>query len=303
MKKITFFLLAIAAMLTACSPTTDIQSPDGKLVVSFLLDADGRPMYQVARNGNLVVLPSALGFTMLADREGNLANGKRINQEDITGGTLDMTTCFKLQNTTTSSYDDSWETVWGEERMIRNHYNELIVHLRHACGAPLDITIRAFDDGFAFRYTFPERFDSLIIQSEATEYKFAVEPEVWSIPWRTEYYEALWTKELASEKDTACSPVTLEWTDGTYGFIHEAALTDYPAQNFTFSGTTVGTYLTPWQDGVAAYVTTPFSTPWRFVILTDKLSDMMASRIMLNLNEPCRLSDTSWIKPMKFIGI
>lgn len=290
MKKITLLLLCLAALLTACSPTMEIQSPDGKLVVTFLMDADGRPMYQVSRNDKLVVLPSALGFTLMDDKDG---------VETI----FPLTATFKVQNTTTSTHDETWETVWGEERLIRNHYNEMVVHLRHASGAPLDITFRAFDDGFALRYTFPERFDSLTILSEATEYKFAVEPEVWSIPWWTEYYEALWTKDLASAKDTACSPVTLEWMDGTYGFIHEAALTDYPAQNFTFRGTTVGTYLTPWQNGVAAYVTTPFATPWRFVILTDNLSDMMASRIMLNLNEPCRLSDTSWIKPMKFIGI
>lgn len=152
MKKITLLLLCLAALLTACSPTMEIQSPDGKLVVTFLIDADGRPMYQVSRNDKLVVLPSALGFTLRDDKDG-------------VETTFPLTATFKVQNTTTSPHDETWETVWGEERLIRNHYNEMVVHLRHACGAPLDITFRAFDDGFALRYTFPERFDSLTIQA------------------------------------------------------------------------------------------------------------------------------------------
>lgn len=300
MKKITRFAFLIAAftvaalLTTACRPQNTLTSPDGQLTVSFLTGPDGSIRYQLSRNGQTVIAPSALGFTLL--------NARTEHQEPDTGQ-LDFTTGFKLLSSTASEHDETWETVWGEERTIRNHYNELVLHLRHCNGLPLDITFRAFNDGFALRYTFPQRFDSLVILSEATEYRFANEPEVWSIPWRTEYYEALWTCNLASFTDTACSPVTLEWADGTYGFLHEAALTDFPAQNFTFLDSRIGTYLTPWQNGVAAYVTTPFSTPWRFLALTDNLTNLMASRIMLNLNEPCRIGDTSWIKPMKFIGI
>ena len=286
MKKITFVLIALAFVMTACGPDTAVESPNGKLQVSFTLSDDGTPYYSVTKDGNLLILPSALGFEL---KDKSLSDG------------------FTLQTSMRSSFDQTWETVWGEERMIRNRYNELIVHLHHASGAPLDITFRVFDDGFAFRYTFPERYDSLVILDEKTEYCFAELPEVWSIPWQTEYYEALWTKKAIGERqkaneDTVCSPVTLEWKNGTYGFMHEAALTDYPAQNYIL-GEQIGTFLTPLREGVAAYVVSPFSTPWRFVILTDNLPDMMASRIMLNLNEPCKLSNTSWIRPMKFIGI
>lgn len=279
MKKITFLLMTLAVLMTACSPTTEIQSPDGRLKVSFSLGEDGTSYYSVVKDGNILVLPSAMGF--------------ELQNQSFSDG-------FSLQTSVTSSFDQTWETVWGEEREIRNHYNELVIHLQHTGGTPLDITFRAFDDGFAFRYTFPQRFDSLIIMREKTEYCFAQQPEIWSIPWRTEYYEALWTKD--AKADTVCSPITLEWQDGSYGFIHEAALTDYPAQNFIL-GENINTFLTPWQNGVAAYEEAPFSTPWRFVILADNLPQMMASRIMLNLNEPCKIANTSWIRPMKFIGI
>jgi hypothetical protein len=132
----------------------------------------------------------------------------------------------------------------------------------------------------------------------------------WSIPWRTEYYEGIWTRSPLSLKvDTMCSPITLEMTDGSYAFLHEAALTDYPAQNLYMADGLLRTYLTPWMDSTThvmpekAYLSLPFRSPWRFIILTRDLPSLVASRIMLNLNEPCRLEDTSWIRPMKFIGI
>ncbi len=271
------------ALLCACH-SSNVSSPDKRLVVDFTLSDDGVPQYSVKKDANEVIGQSDLGF-VLSD--------------------LDLTGDFTKLSATASGADETWETVWGEERLIRNHYNQLKVELQHKpSGILMNIVFRVFDDGFAFRYEFPEQErDSLIIMSEATEYKFVQEPEVWSIPWRTEYYEALWTKNCLSKSDTACSPITLEMPDGSYGFIHEAALTDYPAQNFAFSQHRIGTFLTPWQNGVAAYIATPFATPWRFVILTGNLPDLMASRIMLNLNEPCKIEDTSWIRPMKFIGI
>ncbi len=286
MKRISLIAAAVFC-LTACQHSSVVTSPNKTIHVSFSLSDDGTPLYSVSRNGECVIMPSALGF--------------------ITTST-DLTAAFCYKGSERDSHNETWETVWGEEQYICNHYNELTVRLQHSSGILMNIIFRVFDDGWALRYTFPEQdSDSLILLSENTCYTFACEPQAWSIPWRTEYYEALWTKEPLAEKDTMCSPITLEMADGSFAFLHEAALYDYPAQNFyvcdAAAHTTLATYLTPWQNGVAAYERTPFSTPWRMMILTDNLPALVASRVMLNLNDPCKIEDTSWIHPMKFIGI
>lgn len=290
MKKNSLWIVLLCVALTACTQTS-VQSPNGELEVFFMLSDNGQPQYAVTRNGQQVILPSALGFRM---QESNYIDG------------------FQIEKTSASSCDETWETVWGEEQFIRNHYNELAITLQSSCNSRLIIRFRVFDDGLAFRYEFPSQDGTLTVLDELTSYDFVQEPQAWSIPWRTEYYEALWTKEPLTQKDTMCSPITLEMADGTYAFLHEAATIDYPAQNFYIApsnGTAVlSTYLTPWRDSTAremevkAYLTTP-QTPWRFMILTNTLSEMVASRIMLNLNEPCKIEDTSWIRPMKFMGI
>ena len=216
---------------------------------------------------------------------------------------------WSVESAEYASADDTWETVWGEERFIRDRHNEMKISLA-AKAMRMNIVFRVFNDGFAFRYEFPEQeLRDLTVLDEQTAYVFAEEPQIWAIPWRTEYYEGIYTKAPLHEKDTMCSPLTLEMADGMYAFLHEANVTDYPCQNlYTQSANTLGTYLTPWmRDGKVledkAYLDAPFVTPWRFMILTHTLPEMMASRIMLNLNEPCRIEDTSWIKPMKFLGI
>jgi alpha-glucosidase len=224
---------------------------------------------------------------------------------------LDLSRGFRLLGTSASSVSEEWETVWGEERIIRDNHNQLQVRLCHESGLHMDILFRAFDDGVAFCYDFPEQEPSKItITDECTAYRFMADHAAWSIPWRTEYYEGIWTRSPLSQKvDTMCSPITLEMTDGSYAFVHEAALTDYPAQNLYMADGLLRTYLTPWMDSTThvmpekAHLSLPFRSPWRFIILTRDLPSLVASRIMLNLNEPCRLEDTSWIRPMKFIGI
>ena len=277
--------MMVGLLLSSCSRPRDCQvsSPDGSLVVSFALSDSGVPHYAVSKGGEKCIEASVLGF--------------RTAQADLSSG-------FVLTGVDNGSKDEVWETTWGEERYVRDHHNSLTAHLRHTSGILLDIEFRAFADGFAFRYAFPKQcVDSLVITDELTEYNFAAGADVWSIPWRTEYYEALWQRAPLNATDTACSPVTMELQGGGYVFLHEAALVDYPAQNFVFSDNSVSTYLTPLQNGVKANVATPFATPWRFMTIADDLRGLCASRIMLNLNEPCQIDDTSWIKPMKFIGI
>lgn len=277
------------AIMVACSGNK-VASPDGSLQLDFQV-RDGQPVYSVSIGGKEVLKPSPMGLEIA-----------------IEGDTLrDLQ--WSLLSSSVASCDTTWETVWGEERFIRDNHQEMTVCLA-AEQVRMNIIFRVFNDGFAFRYEFPDQeMKSFTVLDELTAYRFAAEPVIWSIPWQTEYYEGLFTKAPLHEKDTMCSPITLEMADGTYAFLHEANVTNYPCQNiYTQSANTVGTYLTPWmKDGKEledkAYVCAPFATPWRFMILTRTLPELMASRIMLNLNEPCRIEDPSWIKPMKFLGI
>lgn len=287
-----FFAIAVALMFAGCSRSVSVQSPDKSMVVSFRLTEAGAPEFAVESHQQTVIDWSPMGLMT----------------EDV-----DLSQGFTLVNTLLSSSDETWETVWGEERFIRDHHNELTVSLRHESGLLMNVVFRVFDDGFAFRYAFPEQAQQqLTITDERTAYRFVADHEAWSIPWRTDYYEGLWSKSPLSQKtDTLCSPITLELADGGFAFVHEASLTDYPAQNLYMHNGALCVYLTPWLgryvEGttveIKAYENVPFATPWRMVILTKTLPELVASRVMLNLNEPCKLDDTSWIKPMKFMGI
>ena len=288
-----YLLLLLSLLVLSCSKQQVLLSPDETLELSFRLTDDGAPQYCVTQDGQTVIDWSALGI--------------QAEEADLTKG-------FRMVHAEFSYLNNRWETVWGEERWITDIHRQLKVSLKHVSGIRMDILFRVFDDGFAFRYVFLGN-DTLTVTDEASEYRFTADHEAWSIPWRTEYYEGLWTKAPLSGKiDTLCSPLTIERTDGGYAFVHEAALTDYPAQNLYMQDGALRTYLTPWlgngerltvngEREVKAYVTAPFETPWRFVILARDLKTMVASRIMLNLNEPCAIEDTEWIKPMKFIGI
>ncbi|MBO6074845.1 MAG: glycoside hydrolase family 97 protein [Paludibacteraceae bacterium] len=289
MKKLLYLLPVLAIVVSSCSRPTAISSPDGTLSVNFRLVDNGCPQYCVEQDGKTVIDWSALGL--------------KCAEQDLTCG-------FALKSIDTRFYQDAWETVWGEERLISDTHNELTAHLKHSSGIEMDIVFRAFNDGFAFRYMFSEQeIKHLTITDEASEYHFTADHEAWSLPWRTEYYEGIWQKAPLSQKDTMCSPITIELNDGGYAFVHEASLRDYPAQNFFVQDGALRTYLTPWLDENAqilpdkAYENVPFPSPWRMVVLARDLRQMVASRIMLNLNPPCRIEDTSWIKPMKFIGI
>lgn len=281
MKKIFLCLFVAVMTLSACNRSVQIVSPDGKTKVHFAVN-NGVPTYSVEQDGETIIAPSVLG--LITTTRNFSANRRILGVEK-------------------NAANYTWETVWGEERFITDCHNEATIHLND-----IDIIFRVFNDGLALRYVLTTGGELTIID-EATEYRFPETTEAWSIPWRTEYYESLWAKDRLQAKDTMCSPITMELPQGRFAFLHEAALTDYPAQNFYYQDGAIRTFLTPWLDDSKhelddkAYVTTPFATPWRMIILTRNLPDLMASRIMLNLNEPCRIDDTSWIKPMKFLGI
>lgn len=288
--KFRFLLFLFPFMMLACSNSQpELCSPDGELVLSFRLTEDGAPEYSVSRGCDSVLLWSPLG---LQTEEADLSTG------------------FLLKGIKKGSHDEVWETVWGEERFIRDRHNHMLVCLQHASGVKMQIAFRCFNDGVALRYEFPDYEGKMTVTDEKTAYRFTENHDVWSIPWRTEYYEGLWSKEpMWSLTDTVCSPITLELKDGGYAFVHEAALYDYPGQNLYVKDNMLCTYLTPWLGAhkqtldARAYKEGAWSSPWRMVILTKTLPELVASRIMLNLNEPCAIEDTEWIRPMKFIGI
>ena len=290
----TIIILAAICCLFSCSKEAEVSSPDGQLTIDFSLTESGVATYRVSPKG----VSGELGFSLIKVSESGAA-------ESCSPAAIDLREGFSIINTSTSSFSETWETTWGEEQYIMDNHNALVVELKHTSGIRMDVIFRAFNDGFAFRYRFPEQvgLDSFMIMDEHTSYRFDNEPIAWSIPWRTEYYEAIYTDAPLLSKDSMCDPITLQWADGSYGYLHEAQLVDYPAQNFYIANSSVCTYLTPWQNGVKAYCRAPFQTPWRMLILTDNLADLCASRIMLNLNDPCAIDDTSWIRPMKFIGI
>ncbi|MDE6153039.1 MAG: glycoside hydrolase family 97 protein [Muribaculaceae bacterium] len=276
--------VAAAAFITACnSNVTEVKSPDG--TIKFNLENNEAGLsYTVSDSESIVVSPSRLGF-VLAD-----------------GETLDK---FDIKATTTSSHDEKWETTWGESRFVRNNYNQLTVEMQqHGGDLLVNLEVRVFDDGFGYRYVFPkQQRDSLVIMEELTEFKLPVESQAWAMSAENAYLEGYFNKSSLAELDTIRTPVTIE-LPGKYLAIHEAALTDFPKMNLMRTDdVTLRSQLVPWSNGVAAYVTTPFATPWRFMIIGDEPGDLVTSYLMLNLNEPCAIADPSFCKPMKYLGV
>lgn len=291
LKQLAFSYLCIL-LLVACSATNTeiLQSPDGALILTAGVK-DGKPYYSLARGAEILINPSSLGFTL---NSGPLSDN------------------FKLIKSHHSTFDETWAQPWGEEVEVRNHYNELTLDLEEQDGLKrrLSIIFRLFDDGLGFRYLFPEQenLKDFVILDEQTEYTFPQDANTWSIPTNgTEYYEAIYTSSPLSQKDTISTPVTLEVNDSLYIVLHEANLTDYASLNLTpekkDATITLHSVLTPWSTGEKVFASAPFVTPWRTIIVAKKPGDLILSRLMLNLNEPCKLEDTSWIEPGRYVGI
>lgn len=197
--------------------------------------------------------------------------------------------------------------------MVNNHYNELKVRLQQTDKRQrqLNIVFRAFNDGIGFRYEFPKQrnLGNFQIMEEMTQIAMPTDAQAWTEPTNgTKYYEAVWTKDLLSKKDTVNTPITIEVNDSLYMALHEANLTDYASLNYTprhldGAAVTLVAALTPWQNGVKVYAKAPFVSPWRTILITKKPGDLITSKVMLNLNDPCKITDTSWITTGKYVGI
>lgn len=285
-----------------------IKSPNGNLELTFALNSAGAPNYHLTYKNKDVIKESALGFVLKESGE--------------------MTSHFEIDKSETKTFDESWQPVWGEQKYIRNNYNELAVSLvlKEHGNRTLIIRFRLFDDGLGFRYEFPNQptLSYFILSDEVTEFSLAGNHKTFWIPGDYDTNEYLYTTSKLSEVDASISkemvevstrhfvspnlvqtPLMMKTDDGLYINIHEAALVDYPAMNLMINKESfkLTSHLVPDAVGNKAYLQTPCTSPWRTVIVSDKATEILASKLILNLNEPTKYEDVSWIKPMKFIGI
>jgi len=280
-----------------------------KVKLSFRLDGEGAPSYAVSFDDKPVILPSRMGFSL--DQDSLFDRG------------------FEWIGVEKTSVDRSWRPVWGEVKDIRDHYAQLTIHLRKGGASPrlLDIVFKVFADGVGFRYAFPKQagLKYFVVSDERTEFRLAGDHKAFWIPGDYDTNEYSYTtsslsgidnrKIVAASTDIAVrvapdpyavqTPLMMKSWDGLYINIHEAALVGYPAMqlhldksSFRFSAA-----LVPDAVGNKAYLHAPFSTPWRTVMVSDKAAEILASKMILNLNEPCKIGATGWIHPMKFVGV
>ena len=287
MKK-SFLLLTVMCLcvnVLTMAKEVKVTSPDGSLMVTVGVDG-GKAWYQVNRGNELIISRSALGLVL---KDGELKDN------------------FKMGKVTRTSLDETWSQPWGEDAVVRNRYNEMSVKLQEKSGAKraLGVVVRAFDDGVALRYEFPRQhgLQDFVIMDEATEFALPVDAQAWSIPALTAYYEGIYTREPVSQKGKMSGPIALEVNDSLYMAIMDANLTDYSTMNFTHQGTTLKADLVPWKNGDKVRVGDTRVSPWRAIIIGRKAADILLSRMALNLNEPCKIEDTSWVKPSKYVGI
>ena len=313
MKAFHCLIFAAILLLGACSPKAPqlpadalvLRSPDTQVELRFAV-VDGVPQYSLSRAGEAVVLPSRLGYKLLG-RDG-LEDG------------------FTLTDSAFNSLDETWEPVWGEERSIRNHYNEMLVKLRQENGAVMHLRFRLYDDGLGFRYEFPmeNALTYFKVEEELTEFALAGDHTAWWISGDYDTQEYNYTRSRLSEiprinaaprpynaSQTAISPravqtaLQLKTDSGLYLNIHEARVLDYPTANLVLGedNRTLRIHLTPDAEGVKGRLQAPCVSPWRTVQVCPSATAVLASRLILNLNDPCVLEDTSWIHPVKYMGV
>jgi len=318
-------LFVLALLAASCGVRSEggveLSSPDGQLTMHFALDRKGIPTYELRHGETPAVLPSKLGF---------IFRGAKINPEKTWqkrekqyAKPVDMQRGFELKDVQTSTFDETWQTVWGEESSIRNNYNELAATLEKN-GIRMIIRFRLYDDGLGFRYEFPEQPNlvDFVIVDELTEFAMAGDHKAFWIPgdYDTQEYKyhisrmseiAPLAKKMnitnASIQTFSAAGVQtalqLKTDEGLYINIHEAEVVNYPTMNLDLHRRTFRTHLTPDAEGWGALLQAGSRTPWRTVQVVDDARKVLSSRLILNLNEPCALEDVSWIHPTKYLGV
>ncbi|MDR3338557.1 MAG: glycoside hydrolase family 97 protein [Candidatus Symbiothrix sp.] len=326
-KKIKVVFLSLLVGLTVNAQT--LTSPNGLLLMNFSVSADGSPTYTLLYKGQEVIKPSKLGLELVPEApsrefydfspEGNVPENAD-KQTNLYSG-------FKLAGTQTASFDEVWQPVWGETKDIRNHYNELEVKLNQASTErQIIIRFRLFDDGLGFRYEFPQQKNLayFVVKEERSQFAMTGDHLACWIPgdYDTQEYDyttshlseirGLMSKAITPNSSQTPFSITgvqtaliMKTGGGLYINLHEAALINYACmhlnlddKNFVFES-----WLTPDANGTKGHLQAPCVSPWRTVIVSDDARDILASNITLNLNEPCKIEDISWIKPVKYVGV
>lgn len=304
MRKIILLMSILAMHWAAAQQQT---SPDGNVVLSFSLKADGTPTYKMTYKGKPVINESTLGFTLKKEEP--------------------LTNHFKVVSDSKSTFKETWKPVWGEEKEILNHYNELLVQLKQdKTNRLMNIRFRVYNEGVGFRYEFPtqKELTYFVIAEENTQFAMTGDHTAWWIPGDYDTQEYDYNESKLSEirglmKQSMTDNVSqfvfsptgvqtalmMKTKDGLYINLHEAALVDYSLMNLNLDDKNFifQSWLTPDAKGDKGYLYTPTKSPWRTVMVSDDARNILASRLILNLNDPCALADTSWIKPVKYIGV
>ncbi|WP_278670880.1 glycoside hydrolase family 97 protein [Leyella stercorea] len=301
-----FLLLIISLLAVATGFAFDCQSPGGKVKLHVELTPSGQPQYSLTYKGKTVIKPSTLGYELIA--ADNLMDG------------------FSVQTTQTSTFDETWQPVWGETKDIRNNYNELFVALKQdRTGRLMNLRFRVYDYGMGLRYEFPQQTNAyFLVKEEHTQFALTGDHKAWWLPgdYDTQEYSTV-TSRLSEIRKLFRSSISdnasqtqfsetgvqtslqMKTDDGLYINLHEAACVDYPTMHLNLDDKNMvfESWLTPDSQGFKGYMQTPRTSPWRTVLVSDDARDMLSCKLTLNLNEPCKIEDTSWIHPVKYCGV
>ena len=301
-----FLLLIVSLLAVATGFAFDCQSPGGKVKLHVALTSSGQPQYSLTYKGKTVIKPSTLGYELIA--ADNLMDG------------------FSVQTTQTSTFDETWHPVWGETKDIRNNYNELFVALKQdRTGRLMNLRFRVYDYGMGLRYEFPQQTNAyFLVKEEHTQFALTGDHKAWWLPgdYDTQEYSTV-TSRLSEIRKLFRSSISgnasqtqfsetgvqtslqMKTDDGLYINLHEAACVDYPTMHLNLDDKNMvfESWLTPDSQGFKGYMQTPRTSPWRTVLVSDDARDMLSCKLTLNLNEPCKIEDTSWIHPVKYCGV
>ena len=306
-----------------------LTSPDGNFVMNFSLSPEGAPVYELSYKDKPVIKPSTLGLELKkedANKKTTFEWTERTDKDQLDAKT-NLMTGFKIKDTSTSTFDETWSPVWGEEKEIRNNYNELAVTLDQPSNDRyIVIRFRLFNDGLGFRYEFPQQknLNYFIIKEEHSQFAMAGDHTAFWIPgdYDTQEYDYTTSRlsEIRVKMKDAITPNSSQYVfsptgvqtalmmktdDGLYINLHEAALVDYSCMHLNLDDKNMifESWLTPDARGDKGHMQTPCVSPWRTVIASDDARNILAARVTLNLNEPCKIEDTSWIHPVKYVGV
>ena len=321
------FILGLGIAMMNMVYGQELKSPNGNFVMDFSLSKDGKPTYQLRYKGKDVVKPSHLGFEFKTKlKEMDFAVQDRV-EDDRAKDIANFLSGFTIIDTKSTSFDETWKPVWGEVDKIRNNFNELAVTVSQPkTDRQMIIRFRMFDDGLGFRYEFPEQknLKYFVVKEEHSQFAMAGDHTAFWIPGDYDTQEYDYTESKLSEirglfdkayignasqkafsKTGVQTALMMKASNGLYINLHEAALINYPAMSLNLDDKTLTfeSWLTPDALGDKGYLQAPFNTPWRTVIASDDAREVVASKMTYNLNEPSKIKDTSWIKPVKYIGV